>query len=61
MKGYVVVLLTGDSDCEKYQGNPCVMSVLGPYTRDEADKVLLSQPEWSKPHVLTMHREGVPE
>lgn len=56
MKGYVVVLLTGDK-CEKYPGKTCVMYVLGPYTREEACKVLAEQPEWTCPHVMPLRSD----
>ena len=52
----VVVLLTG-SPCEEYPAVSCVMSVLGPYTREEAVQVARAQPEWTAPHLMTLPRE----
>jgi len=55
-RSHVVVLLTSD-ECERYPGKTCVMSVLGPYTREEADAVFAQQPEWAAPHDMIMTRE----
>lgn len=63
----VVVLLTG-SPCEEYPevtGSPCeehpevtcVMSVLGPYTREKARQVAEQQPEWTAPHLMTLQAD----
>jgi hypothetical protein len=54
---HVVVLLTAD-ECERYPGKTCVMSVLGPYTREEADTVFAQQPEWAAPHRMIMNEEN---
>ena len=52
---HVVVLLTG-SECETYPPAICVMDVLGPYTRDEAEVVFAQQPQWTCPHLMMMLR-----
>jgi hypothetical protein len=52
----VVVLLTGDG-CSEYPAMTCVMSVLGPYARGEAEAVATRQPDWTAPHVMALEGE----
>ena len=56
-RNQVVVLLTG-SECEAYPATTCVMDVLGPYTRDEAEVVFAQQPQWTSPHLMMLRRDG---
>lgn len=55
-RNHVVVLLTA-SACESYPGRPCVMEVLGPYTRGEAEAVAGQKPEWTAPHLMVLRRD----
>lgn len=52
----VVVLHTSDA-CEEYPDTRCVMDVLGPYTRAEAEQVLSRQPQWTAPHLMLLRAE----
>jgi hypothetical protein len=54
-RNYVIVLLHGE--CERDPGDTCVMSVLGPYTRDEADEAFRQQPAWAAPHRMGLTRD----
>ncbi len=58
-RDFVVVLMMA-SECDTYPGAPCVMEVLGPYDRDEAEQVLngyhVNNP-WTRPHRLRLRRE----
>ena len=57
-----MILLTG-SECEEHPGMPCVMEALGPYTGQEAEAVMVQQPEWACPHRMILNRDyaGMPE
>jgi hypothetical protein len=50
----VVVLFTA-SHCDEDPRTRCVMDVIGPMTRNEAESLALGQPEWQLPHVMRLH------